>query len=216
MRYSVIAILVSWFGLLLLVVSDVTRNNTLRFHRPAVGGEFRVSSKCTKKAEALLIALSAAPYIFEGYDFGLGEAAETAAQDDCNNWPPTTINASLLEAVHERYEWAQRQYIEAAPPWPLSRFTGYSQSNAVFPSNVFGRLYLLSKNYRSLNSGNGILHYMRCDFSLHLELYQTFWASDLHSETATDVLIERISECGRELYFETLISNSLSEIDAFG
>lgn len=71
---------------------------------------------------------------------------------------------------------------------------------------------MLSKNYKTLNSGNGILHYMRCDYSLHLEPYQTFWASDLHRGVAADAVFERVAECGKTLFFEELISDKLSEI----
>ena len=71
---------------------------------------------------------------------------------------------------------------------------------------------MLSKNYKTLNSGNGILHYMRCDYSLHLESYQTFWASDLHRGVAADAVFERVAECGKTLFFEELISDKPSEI----
>ena len=220
MRYKVFSLSLSYFiiflsclGLLLVAANAFTRNHTLGFHSPSVGGKFRMSPKCVKKSEALLIALSAAPHLFEGYDFGLVEAVDSISEDDCSPLSPQTLSVSTIDAVRNRYEWAKREFIAIAPPWYLARYTGHSQSNAVFPLPVFGRLYLLSKNYKELNSGNGILHYMRCDFSLHLEPYQTFWASDLHHGNAPDDLLERISECGDALFFEELISGKLSKIN---
>lgn len=171
MRYRAIAMLASCFGLLLQAASSFTRNNTLLFHRPAVGGEFRFSLKYQKKAEALLIALSAAPHLFEGYDFGLGEAVGSMSEADCTDQSDMNLDSALRDRIEARYAWAQLQFIDSAPPWPLSRHAKTPGSNAVFPSNVFGRLYLLFRNYPALSSGNGILHYMRCDYSLHLEPY---------------------------------------------
>lgn len=172
-----------------------------------------MSSECVRKSEALLIALSAAPHLFEGYDFGLIEAVDSISEDDCFPRSPQTLSVSTVDAVRNRYEWAKREFIETAPPWYLGRYTGPPQSNAVFPSAVFGHLYMLSKNYKTLNSGSGILHYIRCDYSLHLEPYQTFWASDLYYGNARGDLFERISECGKEHFFEELISGKLSEIN---
>jgi len=216
MRYRTVAFVISFFGLLLLAVGSFTQKHALSFHRPAVGGEFRFSSNCTENAEALLVALSAAPSVFEGYDFGLGEAVRTISVDDCATWLRNNPSAPLIDTIQKRHEWAQSQFIDDAPPWLLAKFTEPPMSNAVFPSDVFGRLYLLLEHYRELNSGNGILHYVRCDYSLHLEPYRSFWASDLHSNNASEELLERITECEDLQIFDALISERLSEIKASG
>ncbi|MGH1356027.1 MAG: hypothetical protein ACRBBS_13215 [Thalassovita sp.] len=207
-------VLLSYLGLLLVAANAFTRHHTLGFHRPAVGGEIRMSSDCPREAESLVIALSAAPHLFERHDFGLVEAVDSISEDGCAGLPPRNLSTPIIDAIQNRYVWAQKEFIETAPPWYLARYTGNPQSSALFPSPVFGHLYMLSKNYKTLNSGKGILHYMRCDYSLHLEPYQTFWASDLHHGNATDDLFERISECGETVFFEEFISGKLSDFSS--
>ena len=106
MRYKVFFLSLSYFivflsclGLLLVAANVFTRNHILRFHRPAVGDEFRMSSECVKNSEALLIALSAAPHLFEWYDFGLVEAVDSISKDDCFPRSPQALRALTVDAV---------------------------------------------------------------------------------------------------------------------
>ena len=155
MRYKVFFLSLSYFlvflscvGLLLVAANVSTRNHTLRFHRPSVGDELRMSSECVKKSEALLIALSAAPHLFEGYDFGLVEAVDSISKDDCFPRSPQTLSVLTVDEVRNRYEWAKREFIEIAPPWYLGKYTAPPQSNAVFPSAVFGTYMCFPRTIR--------------------------------------------------------------------
>ena len=120
---SYLIVFLSYLGLLLVAANVFTRKHTLRFHRPAVGDEFRISSECLKNSEALLIALSAAPHLFEGYDLGLVEAVDSISKDDCFPRSPQTLSVLTVDEVRNRYEWAKRELIETAPPWYLGKYT---------------------------------------------------------------------------------------------
>jgi len=50
--------------LAIAIASDYISKNVLTFHTPAVRGEFRMAKDCNLKAEALVIALTAAPYVY--------------------------------------------------------------------------------------------------------------------------------------------------------
>ncbi len=196
------------------VIDAIIDRNTLFFSSPYIGGEFRFHPGCEQDAEALYIALGAAPYIFEGYDFGLGEAVETMFADEyCVPRRREKLSRSSIDAVQKKYAWAQTQFIDTVPPWVIRSFIEPLQSDWELLSLMFGDFYLLFKNYGALNSGSGILYYIRCDYTLHLEPYQTFLASNLHQSAVHDDIMERIIECGSSSFFEELISDRLLEMN---
>ena len=78
---------IAWGGFVLLCFKMLTdeffiEKHLLSFRAPIVGGKFRIAPDCEQKAEALLIAIDALPYLYETGDFGLTKAVKTIDADD--------------------------------------------------------------------------------------------------------------------------------------
>jgi len=205
-------LVVVYVGWALIGTHSVLKNNIMSFHGPTIGGRFGPKLDCVRAAEALFIALDAAPFLYHDTDFGIIKAATTISKDDCLRIPTRTIDPDLLAAVQQKYEHATQQMKPGKPSQVLYMVFSYRRVFSAYPSWPLGKLQSLLMNFNDLSTGQGFIHYLRCDYSLHLEPYHTFILSNLHNQSAGRDVLERLSECGEQETFDALIEDRLSDL----
>ena len=199
---------------LALGAGHAINRHVLVFSSPTVGGDFGAPADCATQAEALLIALGGAPHIHATHNFVLATAVRTLSPDDCAVWTGAEIPAEVFDRFQQAYQTAEAHYKQdPALGFPFME-DSVSRNAARFPAGYLGNLYLLIANYDALSSGKGIIHYLRCDYSLNLEPYKSFWASDLHAQTAHQSLLDRVKECRARDAFDTLIAARLASLES--
>ena len=199
-------------GWALIGTHSVLKNNIMSFHSPAIGGRFGPNFDCERAAEALFIALDAASFLYQETDFGIIKAATSISEDDCVGFTVPTIEPDLLAAVQQKYEHATQQLKPGKPSQILFNIFSYRRELSAYPRWPLGQLQSLVMNFKNLSTGQGFIHYLRCDYSLHLEPYHTFILSNLHNQSTGRGVLDRLSECGEQETFDALIEDRLSDL----
>lgn len=165
------------------------------FYGPSIGKGFPVFSSCDTNIQALAIASGAIPFLHEGGDFGLIQAAQTLQENPCKGFQLRQFENGDWTSIQNLGELMAGGVLKPPPPAVLFRQTHNSLPNGYYPRWPLGYIWLLITNYPKLYSGKGIKHYLRCDYSLNLQPYHSFILSDLHLGNIADATRERINEC---------------------
>lgn len=208
MKYRHFAQLVAVFGLGLIGLHMFLTKHVLSFHGPAVGGEFRSSEHCQEQAEALFLALHVANDLYENWSFGLAAASNSITTDDCIGTSPAQIDQALIALIQEQ----SARFHTEEPDWLWSRETGRDHSVGAVPRWPLGLLNSLLSNRDDLSSRNGVIWYLRCDYSLGLEPFRSFMLSDLHIGRLDAAAAARMEECGEADAFHSLLEERLNAV----
>jgi hypothetical protein len=215
----------AYIGFILILISGFFDRHLIRFNTHVDGVRSQwPAERCMRDTQAVYITARAAPYIYDDYDFGVRDAIrDTQRPDLCDELrrphsDERGIDNDTRARLQARFDWASDHFIDARPPWYLRRQTNWDGSiEYTYPGSLFGGdLYLILTNYRDLSTGRGWRYYIRCDYNLHLEPYQSFTMAALHRGTLSNDIKDRIVECGQEDVFQTLIDAELASIRASG
>lgn len=181
------------------------------FYGPRIGSGFSKHSSCETNIEALVIASTAMPFLYEGADFGLVASIKSLQTDGCQGGQVRYFAHDYVTSIQNLGEMMGEGLINSRPPALLYRRTHSRVPKGYFPRWPFGDIWLLIKSYPNLYSGKGIKHYLRCDYSLNLEPYHSFILSDMHLGDIADTTRDRLNECALYDEFTEQIHTRISE-----
>ena len=199
-------------GCFLLVARPLIDPHLLIHSWPYIGGTYHPQSKCSELAISLAIALGASEHIYKGWEFGLEQATSSISSGNCIEVKDGQTNPLAKLDVRSQYESASQNFNINEPSGWVFRKSLPSSPPSLYHRWPIGVLSSLIKNYKTISSGKGIIHYLRCDYSLYLEPHHTFILADLYLKETRAEVVERLNECNELENFNSLVQNRLNDI----
>jgi hypothetical protein len=181
--------------------------------------------RCGQTLRALAIAAEALPHLNREHSFGLDEAVAGLRSWSCFDTEASTGRRLQGDPDDiEAYKATFASRIDSLPANPdapaVLRWLGLAPPS-IDPVFTLERLRDLAGNWTRLNTGQGLMHYIRCDYSLKRAPNVHFLMADIYEAavdgrppSAIDARIAaRVAECGLDAWFQAAIASALAQSD---
>ncbi len=177
------------------------------------------SLSCSRVMHRIVLASDAIPHLYRNRDEGLGAAVAEIDPATCSDWPEPNeqrfvdsdytgwVQAQIAAAIVDRPALQER------PGWMTDLGLASAELESISP---FAKLRSWIMAYPQASTGQGLRHYIRCDYALLSGPRHGFIMAALYAPAddpdlipIDPALVQRIAECGLTERFEADMTATL-------